>query len=187
MNTPSFSRTLLLGLALTAAGCSQYSSVSEKQPRFRAVSPAGKLIARAMKISDKQPEAKIGGFIDAAELAGEGLKKNPKNLQASKDYNFAIGRIWEVIHFAHLQPWKAPVSCPGAHGEWKFTVLTDGKPEHDPSHFRILPADRYQFRGTLVKERAMKDGLGAPMVMASMGFDPTKFDPFIRARTSITG
>ena len=68
-----------------------------------------------------------------------------------------------------------------------FRDLTDGKPEHDPSHFRILPADRYQFHGTLVRERTIKDGLGAPMVIASKGFDPTKFDPFIQGKNVYYG
>ena len=115
------------------------------------------------------------------------MEKSPDDPQALKDYNFAVGRIFEVIHDAGLEPWKAPLICPGADGNWTFSVLTDGKPEHDPSHFRILPADRYQFHGTLVKERTVKDGLGAPMVIASKGFDPTKFDPFIQGKNVYYG
>ena len=80
-------------------------------------------------------------------------RKRPDDAQALKDYNFAVGRIFEVIHDSGLQPWKSPLICPGASGDWNFSMTHDGKPEHDPSHFRILPADRYQFKGTLVRER----------------------------------
>ncbi len=68
------------------------------------------------------------------------LEKNPTDAQALKDYNYAVSRLFEELHFSGLEPWKAPVKCPGANGEWSFSVVSDGKPEHDPSHYRILPA-----------------------------------------------
>jgi hypothetical protein len=187
MQTPSCFRTVLLGLALAVTSCANYSSVSEKRPQFQPVTPAGQIIARTLKQSAQPPQAQIGGFIDAAAAAGAVLEKRPDDVPARKDYNFAVGRIFEVIHAAGLEPWKAPVICPGAGGNWRFYVASDGKPEHDPSHFRILPADRYQFQGTLVKERTLKDGLGAPMVIASKDFDPTKFDPFIQGKNVYYG
>ena len=175
-------RTILLGLALAVTSCTNYSTVSEKRPEIHPVTPAGQVIARALKDSAQSPQAQIGGLIDGAAAAAEVLRHHPDDVQARSDYNFAVGRIFEVIHAAGLTPWKAAVHCPGASGDWTFAVATDGKPEHDPSHYRILPADRYQFRGSLVKGRAVKDGLGAPMVIASMGFDPRKFDPFIQGQ-----
>jgi len=179
----------MAGLVLTAAGCSHYSSVSEKRLRYRAVSPAGEMIVRAMKHPAKQPQLQIGGYIDAAAEAAEVLKKAPDDVQARKDYHFAIDRIFDVLHSSGLQPWKAPLICPGAGGNWSFSVTSDGKPEHDPSYFRILPAERFDFHGSLVRERTIKDGLGAPMVIASVrvGFDPTKFDPFIQGKSVYYG
>lgn len=182
MQTPFCFRTVLMGLALAVTSCTNYSTVSEKRPEFQPVTAAGQIIARTLKDSALPPQAQIGGFIDGAAAAAEVLRQHPDDAQARKDYNFAVGRIFEVIHTAGLAPWKAPVICPGAGGDWSFTVLSDGKPEHDPSHYRILPADRYQFRGSLVKERAVKDGLGAPMVIASKDIDPTRFDPFIQGQ-----
>ncbi|MCE9520039.1 MAG: alpha/beta hydrolase [Verrucomicrobia bacterium] len=189
MKAPLCFRIVLLGLALAVSSCANYSSVSEKRPKFRAVTPAGRIITRALDHPAKQPEAQIGSFIDAAATATAILEKNPDDQQARKDYNFAVGRIFEVIHTAGLQPWKAPLICPSASGNWSFSVATDGKPEHNPSYFRILPADRYQFRGKLVHERTMKDGLGSPMVIASVraGFDPTKYDPFIQGKSVYYG
>jgi pimeloyl-ACP methyl ester carboxylesterase len=98
-----------------------------------------------------------------------------------------VARLFEVLHESGLEPWKAPVKCPGAGGDWSFSVITDGKPEHDPSHYRIIPADRFHFKGMLVKEHTMKAGLGAPMIIASKDFDPTKFDPFIMGKTVYYG
>ena len=187
MQTPFCFRIALLGLALAATSCTNYSSVSEKRPNYHSVTPAGQLIARALNHPAQQPQAQIGTYLDAAAGAGAVLEKRPGDLQARQDYNFAVGRIFEVIHDTGLEPWKAPLICPGANGNWTFSVLTDGKPEHDPSHYRIMPADRFEFRGTLVGQRTLKDGLGAPMVIASKDIDPTKFDPFIQGKNVYYG
>ena len=187
MKTISRLRLVAACLALAAASCQNYSKVSERRPSYRSTSPAGQLIVKALKQPVKPPEAQIGRYIDAAATAGAALEKNPQDQQALKDYNFAVSRIFEVLHESGLEPWKTPVKCPSASGEWIFSFVTDGKPEHNPSHYRILPADRFQFTGTLVKERSVKEGLGAPMVIASKGFDPTKFDPFIQGKNVYYG
>jgi hypothetical protein len=179
-------RIALLGVSLAATSCSTYSSFSEKRPNYHAVTPAGQVIVQAMRHPSKQHEVQMGKFIDAAAAAGTILEKQPGDVQARQDYNFAIGRLFEVIEESGFQPWKTPVNCPGASGVWKFSMTYDGKPEHDPAHLRIMPADRFQFEGKLVKQRTMKDGLGAPMIIATKGFDPdfdpTKFDPFIQGK-----
>ena len=193
MKTPFHFRVLLLGVTLAVASCKNYSSVSEKRPSFRAVTPAGQLIVEGLRHPAKERVQRIGHFIDAAAVAGAVLEKHPDDTQARKDYNFAVGRIFEALHESGLQPWKQPVVCPSASGDWYFSMTHDGKPEHDPSHFRVLPADRFQFSGSLVRERAVKDGLGAPMVMApksdpsSATFDPTKIDPFIQGKSVYYG
>ncbi|CAN5827013.1 hypothetical protein BH11VER1_BH11VER1_24560 [soil metagenome] len=177
----------LFGFILVATSCKHYSTVNEKLPRLKSDTEAGDLLKHSLRRPDKQPEVQLGKLLDAASLAGDSLKNNPEDRQARTDYNYAVGRVFEVIHEAKLQPWKKPVTCPGKDGNWNFSMTTDGKPEHDPSHFRILPADRYTFHGTLVKERTLKDGLGAPMVITSQGFDPTKFDPFIQGKSVYYG
>lgn len=187
MKSRSYFRIVLLGLLFVATGCTHYSTVREKRPDYESNTPAGALLEEALKHPAELPEAQIGKLIDAASTAGAALKKDPGDRAAREDYNYAVGRIFEVIHDAKLQPWKKPLICPGMSGDWRFSITTDGKPEHDPSHFRILPADRYTFRGSLVKQRTVKEGLGAPMVIASQGFDPTKFDPFIQGKNVYYG
>ncbi len=187
MKTSSSLRLALALFALAAASCQNYSTVSQKRPRYHSHTPSGEMITQALKHPVKQPAAQMGRYIDAAATAGAILEKSPQDGQALKDYNFAVSRLFEVLHESGLEPWKAPVKCPSASGEWLFSVVSDGKPEHNPSNYRILPADRYQFRGSLVKDRSVKEGLGAPMVIASKGFDPTKFDPFIQGKNVYYG
>jgi pimeloyl-ACP methyl ester carboxylesterase len=187
MKRPLLLTLALFGVVLTTTSCKHYASVSERRPSYDAISPAGHLIVDALKRPAKKPEVQIGRYIDAAAEAGDILKKNPRDKQALQDYNFAVGRIFEVLHGENFEPWKKPLICPGAKGNWSFTMTHDGKPEHNPAFFRILPADRFNFKGSLVKDRSIKEGIGAPMVIASKGFDPTKFDPFIQGKNVYYG
>jgi pimeloyl-ACP methyl ester carboxylesterase len=177
----------LLTLTLGAAGCKNYATVRERQPTYVAASPAGELIVQALKRPSKSPEVQMGRFIDAAWDAMQVLEKKPTDAQALRDYDFAVSRVFDVLHKSGLQPWKRPVECPGRAGRWRFTVAHNGKRQHDPSYYRILPADRFVFRGSLVRERTVKPGLGAPMVIASQGFDPTVYDPFIQGKNVYYG
>jgi hypothetical protein len=191
MKSPSFLRILLLGLVLATAGCSSYATVSERRPKFVAQTPTGQMISQALRHPMQSPEAQMGRYIDAASAAAVMLEKNPGDLQARKDYNFAVARLFEVLHEKGqgIQPWVKPVTCPGASGDWTFSMTDDGKPEHNPAYFRIVPADRYHFSGKLiVKDRSMKEGIGAPMIIANRPeFDPTKFDPFIMGKNVYYG
>jgi hypothetical protein len=187
MNTLRSVRILLFGISLLSLGCKHYASVSEKRPSYRSDTVVGQMIVGAMKHPEPSLEARMGRFIDAAHLAGTALQKNPDDAVALTEYNFAVSRLFEVLHESDFQPWKTPVICPGAQGNWTFSMTHDGKPEHNPAFFRILPADRFTFKGSLVRERCVKPGLGAPMVIASRGFDPTKFDPFIQGKNVYYG
>lgn len=169
-----------LALVLAFCGCSTYARVRERRPSYRGETVAGELIEEALKRPVKDHRAQMGRYIDAAAAAGVVLKKTPNDEQARKDYNFAVARLFEVLHESKLQPWDAPVVCPGIEGDWSFRVTYTGRPEHNPSYFRVLPADRFQFSGRLVNDRQVKEGLGAPMVISNKGFDATRFDPFIQ-------
>ena len=177
----------LLAFTVLGTGCKNYATVRDRKPTFASTTPAGEKIVQALKHPVRTPEVQMGRFIDAASMAGKVLEKYPQDTKALRDYNFAVSRLFDVLDKSDLKPWRAPVICPGAEGNWSFTVLSDGKPEHDPSNFRIMAADRFQFRGTLVRERSVKDGLGAPMVIASKGFDPTRHDPFIQGKNVYYG
>jgi len=185
---PPYFRTVLLGLTLVASSCSNYSTVSEKQPTYQSHTPAGEMIAGALKQPAKQPAAKIGQYLDAAAAAGAVLAETPGDLQARTDYNFAVARIFETINDAGLEPWNAPVLCPGASQQWnlsfkKITALQN----LSLSSLCIRPADRYQFEGRLVVKQADKEGLGAPLVINTKDIDVTKIDRFAQGKHAYYG
>ena len=187
MHLPTSLRTLALALAAVGmTSCSTYSKVWQKDPKVKAVNLGSALLERATKKPAKDPLVQIGRYLNVASLAASTLKARPDNEQARKDYNFAIARIFEIVQTHKLEPWKTPLKCPGLTEDWTFDLMTDGNPMHDPSLFRVLPADRFEFKGRLVKQHTLKDGLGAPMVTKSL-VDFTKKDPYIMGSTSYYG
>src|SRR5204863_955505 len=93
-------RTVLLALALVATGCKHYASFRETRPSYRSITPAGQSIAQARKHPAKQPQVQIGRYLDAAAMAAAALEEHPDDATARHDYNFAVGRIFEILHEA---------------------------------------------------------------------------------------
>lgn len=182
-----YSIVLLLGLAFAMTSCGTYSSVSEVQPNYRSQTPAGQIISRSLNHPSKDALVQIGAYLDATAAAAMALKKNPLNSVALADYNFAVSRIIETTQQAGLEPWKAPLHCPGVNGEWVYSFNADNHPGLNPSNFVQRPADRYVFKGELVTQRTLKEGLGAPMVATSKGIDLTKIDPFAMGKNIYYG
>jgi hypothetical protein len=170
---------LAFGLLIAASSCSHYSSVKEKAPRYESSSQAGELIEGAVRRPAKEPPAQIGRYLDAIAEARCALAKNPGDATALADYSFSVGRIYEVVNEAGLEPWKAPLVCQGARTGWLLGMKSSARPERNPANFQFMPADRYQFKGRLVVNEAMKAGIGAPLiVVAKDGLDATKIDRF---------
>jgi pimeloyl-ACP methyl ester carboxylesterase len=165
-------------------GCTGYSSVREIRPAHRSSTDAGELIFRSLKQPTAQPLVQIGGFLDAAYSAADVLQNQPGSREALEDYNFAVARIFGVIHRAGLEPWKTPLPCPGAAHVWKFSIDRDSKPGRNPSDFDIRPADTFDFRGTLVVQRTLKEGIGAPLVVESKAAEPGRIEKFEVSRIS---
>ncbi len=180
-------RTLISALlsATLLAGCSQYSSVSEKRPAYtyRPFTPVGALIVKALETASNKPEVVLGRYLDAASVAARQLQSHPGDATAVRDYNFAVGRVFEVIHDSKLQPWLAPVTATGESGTWQITFPADKRPNRNPANFHLLPADRYHFSGTYVKEHPVKAGLGAPLIATSrQDLDATQIDRFAQGK-----
>jgi pimeloyl-ACP methyl ester carboxylesterase len=169
-------------IAAGIAGCASYSSVTEKRPHYTPVTPEGRRIAEAMEVGRRQPEASIGKYLDAASAAAEELRAHPSDVQARRDYNFAVGRVYEALDAAKLNPWQQPVSAPGSTGTWRLVGRRVLRADHNPALYHVLPADRYTFKGIYVNRRETKDGLGAPLVVSSTGRDFTKLDPFAQGK-----
>lgn len=184
MHFPNHLITALMAglLAFAVSSCNTYSTASTKRLTYQSTTPAGHLISATLKHPPKDPLVRIGGYLDAASAASKILRGNPNDLPARADYNFAVSRVIETINDAHLEPWKAPLHCPGINGEWLYSFRTDRQPGRDPADYELRPADRYTFKGRLVSQRTVKEGLGAPLVVTSKGIDLTKIDPFAQGQ-----
>ena len=132
---------LLLGLMLAATGCQSYSTVRVTRPVHHSPTPAGERIVHSLKRPSPPPLVRLGGLLDAASSAADVLANQPADRDALEDYNFAVARIFGIIHRAVLEPWKTPLSCPGAARVWNFSIDRDSKPGRNPSDFDIRPAD----------------------------------------------
>jgi len=174
MNTPmkpcSLATALLLAVLLT--GCVRYSKVHERRNTASlAVTATQRDTARQME--RRPPDARLGGYIAAAQSAYVRLKADPDSTLLQSDYNFAVSRVVECLACGDAEPWNRPVSATAPDGRnWVLTLKApDERPEFHPSGFRVMPADRYRFTGKLVGDRLTKLGIGAPVVAVSKNHD----------------
>jgi pimeloyl-ACP methyl ester carboxylesterase len=142
-----------------------------------------------LKHESAQPLKRFGLLLDATNAARLKLAKDPSNSIALSDYNFAIARIVEIIASENLAPWEAPVLSRSATSDgWSLTLpAPDSRPEYHPSNFKIMPSDRYEFKGKLVGTRNIKQGLGAPVIVVGKDIDFTKYDRFAQGKQVFYG
>lgn len=107
-----------------------------------------------------EPIAALDHYVAAAEGAWRILDREPANVKARRDYNFAVSRIFGTLRDAKLEPWAAPIKA-GTHTlSWK----RDAAPERNPALYELIPTDQLDISGSYVEDREIKDGLGAPLV-----------------------
>ena len=92
------------------------------------------------------------------------LRRDPADATAIRDYDFAIARIFQIIHDAKLDPWTKPLTVPGAQRDFLLTHKPDKRPEWNPALYEFTPADQFDVGGKYVTERTTRDGIGAPIV-----------------------
>ncbi len=164
---PSFVIALLLAILMT--GCARIASVSERRPRLFPVAeeggdPAVRRMQAAMRTEKRQPLAALGEFLAVAHAASAQLVKDPRNATARETYNFAVARAVTAIQKAQLAPWKSPVRVPSAEGDFLLTWKKDLRPGWNPGLYEFVPADQFDVRGSYVRERSVREGVGAPLV-----------------------
>ena len=167
------------------AGCASYSKVNEKsRTDDLAVTAGQRALAVAAENLKGQPQAQLGRYLDAANAARRKLAESPGNTLVQSDYNFAVARIVEIVQKHQLKPWDAPVTCESeSQARWSLRLThSDPRPEYHPKNFQIFPADRYEFKGTLVGDRAVTQGLGAPVIVIGKDLDYTKIDRFAQGK-----
>ncbi len=164
-------RPLILFSLVGLAGCSTYSTIRERDPRYvpapgcaepLATAQAGMVAAQARE--RRAPLEALAGYLTAAQIAARELERNPQNALALKDYNFAVSRIVKVIEKAKLDPWAQPLRVPAAGGDFVLRRKPDPRPQWNPALYHFTPADEFDVNGTYVKDRVIRPGLGAPVV-----------------------
>lgn len=170
-------------------GCSQYSKVRESPTFALTSSGEQKQLVRSAKSFRSEPLEQIGLYLDSVNASRSKLASNPSDGIAISDYNFAVARIVEIIQENDLHPWDAPLACPsGSESHWQLAFhRSDPRPELHPSLFDIYPTDRLRFKGTLVGEREIRPGLGAPVVIEGSSLDYTKVDQFAQGKRVFFG
>ncbi|MGH8094330.1 MAG: esterase/lipase family protein [Chthoniobacterales bacterium] len=165
------------GIALFAlatcvlVGCAGPNEVSVKRPVFYPV-PVGRgslanaeaEISKGLKENRNKPTDALDEYLTAAQTAERQLLREPRDATAKRDYNFAVGRILEIIQEAKLDPWKKPLTVPGANGDFVLVHIPDPRPEWNPKLYDFTPADQFDVHGKFVTERTTRDGIGAPIV-----------------------
>ena len=169
-----------MGLALLLASCTSYSKVGQVSERSIATTEAQREALRAARGIGNQPQDQIGTYLDSAADASRRLAANPADTEARSDYNFAVARVIETITDNDLAPWDAPINCASSGGRsWNLSLPPfSSRSELHPSNLRFYPADRYSLKGSLLGERKVKAGLGAPVVVQSANLDLSKLDEF---------
>lgn len=165
----TFCRSLIGSIiALTLVSCSQIAVVKENRPAELPVASSTnqatvQTINRAVAAKGNQPMVSLGIFIAAARESLRQLDRNPANAEALRNYNFAVARIFSVVHEAKLNPWTKPMRV-GANGEFTLTWKGNPNPEGNIALYDLIPADQLNIQGTYVNNRVTKEGIGAPLV-----------------------
>jgi len=129
-------------------------------------------ITRALRKERREPLVALGEYLTAARSAAQELDRNPGDMAARADYNFAVARAIGTIHAAQIDPWTRPLRVPASAGEFLLTYKPDPRPQWNPLLYTFVPADQFDVKGKYVTERTRKEGLGAPLV--AIGRDKNK-------------
>src|SRR6266404_1934312 len=153
-------------------GCatSRYAEAWHKKPKLTGPPGSGALAAaeqsltKAMHEERAKPLVALGDCLEALRSTSDELKRNSRNATAVRDYNFAVSRVFQIIHDAKLDPWTEPLRVPMAQGDFVLTHKPDPRPEWNPALYEFTPADQFDVGGKYVTERTTRDGTGAPIV-----------------------
>src|SRR5437764_12900425 len=124
--------TSVLAMAFVLAGCAApYAEVKPKKPSLTGPPGSGTLASveqeldKAIREHRLHPLEALGHCLDALESTTRELRRDPPNADAIRDYDFAIGRVFEIIQDAKLDPWTKPLSVPAPHGDFVLTHKPD--------------------------------------------------------------
>jgi len=161
----------ILAIAFVLANCAApYAEVKPKKPSLTGPHGSGSLASveqaldEAVREHRRRPLETMGHCLDALASTTRELRRDPTNATATRDYDFAIARIFQIIDEAKLDPWTKPLTVPGAQGDFVLTYKPDPRAEWNPSLYDFTPADEFDVGGKYVTERTTRAGIGAAIV-----------------------
>lgn len=175
---------VLLAAASLLAGCSTYSKVREVAPGYTPSSPsdpAASRIVSALGLQRHKPMESLADYLTVARDSLAVLQRHPGDQTALRDYNFAVARIVTAVQ--KIDPSFGPITVPSEGGNFTVAVRPDRRPNWQPSLYRFTPADQFDVRGSYVKNRTTRPGLGAPVVAVGREKNDTAAHHFRMLRT----
>jgi pimeloyl-ACP methyl ester carboxylesterase len=161
---------LLLALALAISGCAEPLAVVKHTAARYQPSPSAtgevrlveQHIVAAEKLGPSDPLRAVGEYLSAADAALTRLRHQPSDAVALHDYNFALSRVFSIIHTGAVDPWSQPLTVPG----YVVTRRKDERKMWNPADYNFIPTDELDVSGAAFTERADRPGLGATLVAA---------------------
>ena len=181
---------LLLAALATLGACAPLAQVREINPRLGAphgtlpqLQRAEQMIVDGQKMQRTDPNKAIGSYLSALDTASAQLRRNPKDSITLRDYDFALSRVFSVIHDAHLDPWTHPlhVTAPAGDG-YVVTERLPDDPRWRAQHFDLIPTDELDLHGKFIVPRVTRSGIGAPLVAVRTPNAPIIRQPFLPSR-----
>jgi pimeloyl-ACP methyl ester carboxylesterase len=163
---------LVLGALLALSACAPLAQVREIRPSLGAqhgtlpqLRHAEQAIAEGDNLQRADPTRAIGFYLSGVRSATSELRKDPNDRVALRDYDFALSRVFSVIHDAHLDPWTRPLHVPAPNGgQYLLTHRAIANRLWRPQDYELIPADELDVRGKFVVPRVTREGAGAALV-----------------------
>jgi len=163
---------LVLGALLALSACAPLAQVREIRPSLGAqhgtlpqLRHAEQAITEGDNVQRADPTRAIGFYLSGVRSATSELRKDPNDRVALRDYDFALSRVFSVIHDAHLDPWTRPLHVPAPNGgQYLLTHRAIANRLWRPQDYELIPADELDVRGKFVVPRVTREGAGAALV-----------------------
>src|SRR4030095_709673 len=87
------------------------------------------------KLQTRDSLAAISEYLRAVDSALAQLRQHPGDLDAMRDYDFALARVFSTINKGHIDAWSKPLAVPG----YVITHRKDVRVLWNPVEFEFIP------------------------------------------------
>src|SRR4029453_6294985 len=112
------------------------------------------------KLQSRDSLGAIGEYLRAADSALAQLRRHPGDLDAMRDYNFALARVCLTINKGDIYARSKTLVVPG----YVITHRKDVRVLWNPVEFEFIPCDELTVGGAAFTERAQGKGVGATLL-----------------------